>query len=291
MSRELAAALIAAQFPALAPVAIGPSHAGWDNTVYQVGEAWIFRFPRREIAVPLLRTEIRALPRLAAALPIPVAAPELVGAPTDDYPWPFAGYRKLRGVPADRARLDDGARARLAAPLGRFLAALHAVDPAPLELPDDDFGRLDISRRRAILAERLEALHALGEIAHPHAWDAELDATPAAHGRRVAVHGDLYARHVLVDGGEPTGIIDWGDLHLGRPAVDLALAHAFLPPAAHSDFRRAYGAIDDDAWRLARMRALFHTAAVLVYALDIFDDDMAAEARAALWHLGASHAS
>jgi hypothetical protein len=30
---------------------------------------------------------------------------------------------------------------------------------------------------------------------------------------------------------------------------------------------------------------------VLVYALDIFDDDMAAEARAALWHLGASHAS
>lgn len=291
VSPELAAALIASQFPELAPPRLGARHAGWDNTVYEVDDAWIFRFPRREVAVPLLRLEIRALPRLAPALPVAVAVPELVGEPTDDYPWPFAGYRKLRGASADRARLDAAARARLAAPIARFLAALHAVDPAPLDLPDDTLGRVDLARRRPQIAERLAALHARGEIADPRAWDAELDAAPPPGERRAVVHGDLYAAHLFLDGGELSGVIDWGDLHVGHPAVDLAVAHTFLPPAAHEGFRRAYGAIDADTWRLARLRALAHTAAVLLYALDTGAAHLADEARAALSHLRASQSS
>jgi aminoglycoside phosphotransferase (APT) family kinase protein len=292
VSPELAAALIAAQFPALAPPRMGKSYAGWDNTVHEVNEAWMFRFPRREIAVPLLANEIRALPRVATALPVPVAVPELVGAPTPDFPWPFAGYRKLAGEPADRARLDDVARARLAAPLGAFLAALHALDPAPLDLPGDDFGRVDIARHRARLAERLDALAARGLVADAHAWDAELDAAPARGPRSFVVHGDLYARHLLLDGDSAlAGVIDWGDVHIGDPSCDLAIAHAFLPAAAHAAFRRAYGPIDPDTWRLARLRALVHAAAELIYALDIEDQDILAEARAALSYLGASQSS
>ncbi len=289
VSPELAAALIAAQFPALAPPRLGQRHAGWDNTVYEVNDAWIFRFPRREIAVPLLAVEMRALPRLAPALPVAVSPPELLGSPTADYPWPFAGYRKLRGEPADRARLDAAARTRLAAPLGRFLAALHAIDPVPLDLPRDELGRLDVARRRPLLAERLARLRDRGEIADDHAWDAELAAAPAAAGRRVVVHGDLYAAHLLLDRGDLGGVIDWGDIHAGEPAVDLAVAHGFLPAAAHEDFRRAYGPIDADTWTLARLRAIFHSAALLVYSLDTGAADLAAEARAALGHLGASH--
>jgi aminoglycoside phosphotransferase (APT) family kinase protein len=153
VSPDVAAELISAQFPALAPPRMGQLHTGWDNTVYEVNDEWIFRFPRREIAVPLLRVEICALPRLVPVLPLTVAPAELVGAPGGDYPWPFAGYRKLRGQPADRARLDRDQRRRLAAPLAGFLATLHAVDPAGLQLPGDELGRLDFARRGALLQE------------------------------------------------------------------------------------------------------------------------------------------
>ncbi|MDX5317948.1 MAG: aminoglycoside phosphotransferase, partial [Actinomycetes bacterium] len=48
----LARALIHSQFPALAGAPVRPFDAGWDNTVFRVGEDLVFRFPRREIAVP-----------------------------------------------------------------------------------------------------------------------------------------------------------------------------------------------------------------------------------------------
>ena len=39
----------------------------------------------------------------------------------------------------------------------------------------------------------------------------------------VLVHGDFYSRHVLVDEtGGMAGVIDFGDLHVGHPAVDLS---------------------------------------------------------------------
>jgi aminoglycoside phosphotransferase (APT) family kinase protein len=100
------------------------------------------------------------------------------------------------------------------------------------------------------------------------------------------VHGDLYARALLVDGGDLAGVIDWGDLHLGDPALDLAVAHTFLGPAAHTAFRVAYGSIDPETWQLARLRAVFHTAALLSYAVDQRDADLEREARTALAAMG-----
>src|SRR5262249_28090131 len=100
------------------------------------------------------------------------------------------------------------------------------------------------------------------------------------------VHGDLYARHLLVNpADELAGVIDWGDVHLGDPASDLMIAHAFLPPAAHAAFRRAYGAIADLTWHIARLRALWHTVFVLVYADATQDADLLREGRMALHHL------
>jgi aminoglycoside phosphotransferase (APT) family kinase protein len=275
-----AAELIEAQMPDLRPVTIGQAWTGWDNTVYEVNGALVFRFPRREVAVPLLETELRVLPRLAR-LPLAVAIPERVGRPTDAYPWPFAGYRRLPGATADRLRLDEAQRAELAAPLGRFLAALHAIPAAGLDLPGDDWGRLDFSRRLPLFRARAAALG----LEQADAWAVELDAAPSPRARAL-VHGDLYARALLIDGGRVAGVIDWGDLHLGDPAVDLALAHGFLGPAGHADFRAAYGPIDDDTWRLARLRAIFHAAAVLTYARDVHDDDLEWEARTALSQAG-----
>ena len=62
--------LITTQFPSLAGSEIEVLGFGWDNSVFAVGDAWVFRFPRREIAVPLLEAECNLLPLIAEQLPL-----------------------------------------------------------------------------------------------------------------------------------------------------------------------------------------------------------------------------
>jgi aminoglycoside phosphotransferase (APT) family kinase protein len=86
------------------------------------------------------------------------------------------------------------------------------------------------------------------------------------------VHGDLYARHVLLDTAHRLcGIIDWGDVHLGDPALDIMAAHSMLPARAHGEFIRAYGGVDDDTWLRAKYRAVYHCALVAHFGMQIHD--------------------
>jgi aminoglycoside phosphotransferase (APT) family kinase protein len=95
-----ARALIGAQFPSLAHAAMVRFGHGWDNTAYLVDETSVFRFPRRTIAASLMAREIAVLPLLARLLPVPIPVPRFVGVPSDDYPWPFAGYASTGRRPA-----------------------------------------------------------------------------------------------------------------------------------------------------------------------------------------------
>jgi aminoglycoside phosphotransferase (APT) family kinase protein len=86
VSMAAARELIERQFPELAPATISPLGEGYDNTVYLVNERYVFRFPRRQIAVDLLCAEGRLLPKLADRLPLPVSKPLFFGSPEDKYP-------------------------------------------------------------------------------------------------------------------------------------------------------------------------------------------------------------
>src|SRR5690348_16617003 len=144
---EEALRLIQEQFPEIHAQSISLLGAGWDNTAYLINKEYIFRFPRRQIAVPLLESEGSILPRLAEKLPVPIPIPRWKGSPARNYPWPFLGYRKLPGMTACAANLSDPERTSLAVPLARFLSALHSL---PLDLakechlPTDTLGRLNM---------------------------------------------------------------------------------------------------------------------------------------------------
>ena len=90
-------------------------------------------------------------------------------------------------------------------------------------------------------------------------------------GEEVLVHGDLHVRHVLVgDDGRPAAVIDWGDLAVADPSVDLSLYWSQLDAPARAAFREAYGAERLTPARLLRARvlALFLDAALAAYAHD-----------------------
>jgi aminoglycoside phosphotransferase (APT) family kinase protein len=269
----LARALIRGQFPALEgePTPLGQ---GWDNSAFLVGDV-VFRFPRRQLAVTLLERESRHLPALQE-LPLRVPNPIYLGRPSEPYPWPFSGYHRLPGRSA--CSLDDAQRRAVAAPLGAFLRALHAR-PAGDAAPDE-LGRLDIAKKAGQARAELPDLDPI--------LAGHLEVPPPSPGRpQVLVHGDLYARHLLVDGDRLSAVIDWGDVHRNDPAIDLSVAWSFLPPEARADFRAAYGDIDDETWRLARFRATTHSILTATYAAAIGDAELAAEGARALDHLRA----
>jgi aminoglycoside phosphotransferase (APT) family kinase protein len=244
----------------------------------------VFRFPRREVAVPLLRTEVAILPRLEGRLPLAVPTVRHVAEPGERFPWPYIGLGWLAGRTGEQCALDDSQRGDWAVALGGFLAMLHGMPPslaADVDVPRDQLRRLDVAWRAEQALPRLEAAERAGLLDDVGI----IEGTPTDLEPRsdVLVHGDLYARNLLADeSGRPEGVIDWGDCHLGDPAMDLAVAHSLLPASARDAFRKEYGVIDAATWQLARFRALIHGLAVLLYAADIDDGPLLAEARRAL---------
>lgn len=286
-----AAALIAGQFPALAPAHLSLLGVGWDNVAFLVDRRLVFRFPRREVAAGLVAREARILPLLAPHLPYPIPAPDHVGAPTATYPFVFAGYPYLPGQTACQVACSDEDRAALAPQLAGFLAALHRL-PVDAETrrwaPGDEIARADLPPRLPPLQERLRANPAglaADEVARLVELVADLATTPRPPLAPCWVHGDFYARHILLaDARHLAGVIDWGDVHLGDPALDLSIAFTFLPPAARPRFRRAYGAIDPATWRRARFRAIHYGAILVEYGAAVGDDAIRAVGDYALRH-------
>lgn len=269
---DLARSAIGEQFPELARAAVEPLGEGWDNAAFLVAGEYVFRFPRRAVAVPLMEREIAILPAIAPLLPAPISAPRFIGMPGGAYRWPFAGYPSFQGKALSAMELKSDAYVRLAGALGSFLRALHAIDPAPAlaaGLPGDEIGRLDHAVRMPKLEERFGVLAGAGLIADSKPFVEFLDAIAPSGPRPGAariVHGDLYAKHVIVDetaGVE--GIIDWGDVHYGDPVIDVSIVFELLPAPARDAFIAAYGGIDESTLRLARYRAIYHAALVAYY--------------------------
>lgn len=258
--------LVAEQFPELAPVRAVPLGEGWDNAAFVINDAFVFRFPRRNVAVFLLQHEIDVLPALANRLPLPIPVIAFAGQPTERFPFPFMGYRRLIGESACSAAVDLPAAATT---LGQFLRALHAVAPPP-RLQADTYQRAQLPSRRDKLATRLQSWPEAQAKSLLSRLDSLVDTAPAAH--LTTTHGDVYPRHILVDSaGLPSGVIDWGDLHLGDPAIDLAIAFTLLPLSLHQRFRDAYGGIDDTTWARARFHGVHYGIVLTDYGRGIGD--------------------
>ena len=262
VDEALARRLLADQFPELELGSLSLAGEGWDNTAWLVDEQWLFRFPRREIALDGVARELHVLPLLAPQLPLPVPEPRFVGAAGPAFPWPFFGSPVVPGRELAEAELDDPGRARLARPLGAFLRALHDAEIA-VELPVDPLGRADMGFRVERAHDRLEELG----VAAPGAEDvlaAALELPPPA--RVTLVHGDLHLRHAFVEDGRLSGVIDWGDVCRADPAIDLVLVWCALPPAARAAFFAEYGPVSEAGLLRARVLSLFLCAVLAIHA-------------------------
>lgn len=273
--------LIKDQCPSLSANSISLLGRGWDNVAFLVDEEYVFRFPRRTLGAECMAHELLILKHLEITS-LCISKPEFAGTfQLEGEACLFGGYPIINGQLASECQLTAEERSHLAKPLGTFLSELHRTDlesPEMRKAPGDLLGRLDIPRRIHQTYDRLNQIELLGVTPHV---DRLRDLLGTIEDRLtmepevVLCHGDLYSRHIVLSPQKQiSGIIDWGDIHLNHPAIDLAVAWKFLPPDSHEAFRSAYGDISDQSWLLARFRALNHLTAMLVYAIDTEAEDL-----------------
>jgi aminoglycoside phosphotransferase (APT) family kinase protein len=167
---------------------------------------------------------------------LPVPVPVRVGHPSARYPWPWSITRYVAGgIAAGAPLLDSHAVAQA---LGAFLAALHR--PAPVDAPVNPFRGVALEQRDDSFRANLEHAGDAVDVARcTEAWDAALAAGPWQH-PPVWIHGDLHPANVLVDSGQVSAIIDFGDITSGDPATDLAIAWMLLPAGDRPTFWASY---------------------------------------------------
>jgi aminoglycoside phosphotransferase (APT) family kinase protein len=243
VSADLVRRLLADQHPDLARLPVEFLANGWDNELYRLGDGLVARLPRRALGARIIKNEQRWLPGLAPRLPLPIPYPERTGVPACGYPYSWSVVPYLPGVPAAQATSFNPAEA--AAAVGGFLGALHI--PAPADAPASPSRGVPLAERADTFAANLALL--TGHASQDHAdrdtvlgvWDAAL-AAPGYDGPPVWLHGDLHPANILVNNGQVSGVIDFGDITAGDPAGDLSVAWMLLPRDCHARFWSAYQA-------------------------------------------------
>jgi aminoglycoside phosphotransferase (APT) family kinase protein len=258
VSAVLVRRLLADQHPDLARLPVEFLANGWDNELYRVGDGLVARLPRRALGAEIIKNEQRWLPGLAPRLPLPIPYPERTGVPGCGYPYSWSVVPYLPGVPAAQVSSFDAAQA--AAAVGGFLGALHV--PAPADAPANPFRGVPLAERAGTFAANLALLTGLDQAGRDRvdrdavlrAWDAAL-AAPGYDGPRVWLHGDLHPANILVNDGQVSGVIDFGDITAGDPASDLSVAWMLLPAGRHASFWSAYEAAGGGVGDALRARA------------------------------------
>jgi aminoglycoside phosphotransferase (APT) family kinase protein len=244
--------LLRDQHPDLAELPIRRVEGGWGNQMWRLGDELAVRIQHMTTDPGQQLGERRWLPLLAPRLPLQTPVPVRDGAPSARSPKMWTVMTWVPGLPLDHASITRGEHA--ADSLARFLRALHV--PAPSDAPADTTGRGAHPKHSTAGFDHFFSSVDAGAIGSDAAdvravWD-DAVAAPAWDGPPLWVHGDLHPANVIVTDGTLTGVVDFGDLFAGDPAVDLAAAWVLLSAGMAAHFFAAYARADEATVRRAR---------------------------------------
>jgi aminoglycoside phosphotransferase (APT) family kinase protein len=247
--------LVDTQFPQWAGLPLGRVQPdGTDHAIFRLGDELSVRLPRVGGSESSDSKQLEWLPKLAPVLPVEIPVPLAQGEPAGDYPWHWEIHTWVEGEMLPVEQIDAVQAAR---DLAALVGALRVIDPAgappgrgvPLAERDKSFREWlpKFSGDRIVLAE----------------WEQAL-AAPQWEGPPVWHHGDLDMRNWLVRDGRISGVIDWSEMGVGDPAVDVMVAWKLHSPDARDAFRDALP-VDDATWARARGWVIWQAVAALAY--------------------------
>lgn len=248
--RDTYRAAITEGFPNLSVDTLEYLSEGKDSVACLVNHRLVFRFPKQDRAEQKLLMETRLLPELAPTLPL--AIPHFtytVLTPLTSYPRAFAGYDLLDGTPLHAYTPQIWDATWWQPFIGEFVTALHrfpvrrAMQLGVPTYTTQTWRAYYQSFYSAVRDMVYPLIMPRQRAAISRCFDAFLDDPQHFAFTPVLVHGDLHARHFLLDIAtrRVTGIIDFGECKVGDPAIDVR--DAWLP---------YYGGVVDHTWQERR---------------------------------------
>ena len=260
---------------------------GCDSFVFEINDELIFRFPKTPLNEPQFRTEWLLLPSLANALSLPIPRIKFFWEGSSLYEKPFSGYDKLHGQPLNEIDLKS-CGAGFARDLGRFLTELHRF---PLERASElgvlFAGKTSWRNENQALYERVKRqVYPLLEDGIrrmvSRLFDAFFGDEANFRWQAVLTHADLGAEHILCDPERAviSGIIDWGEVAVGDPALDFAGLYYDIGP----EFTRAVlSNYDCDVDASFRNRMIFYSRLIplheMLYGIESGDEEWLTKGR------------
>ncbi len=248
--------LLAMQFPEWKHLAISPIiPCGWDNRSFRLGDTMLIRMPSAEMYSHHVEKEHSWLPKLSPFLPLQIPTPLAMGKASKEYPWNWSIYTWIEGRHADSLVIDD--MSDYAKRLARFLTSLQSIDtlggPHPGKENFFRGGKLSIydgEVRQALLDLQgkvdIEKVLYIWEKAVASCWQK----------KPVWVHGDISVGNMIIRKGQLAAIIDFGQLAIGDPACDLAIAWTFFNKEIREIFRKNLH-VDKETWLRGKGWALW----------------------------------
>jgi len=240
------AQILAAAMPDLTTRGLKPVASNEEFDSWAVGTT-VVKFPRsEEHAAKVSREQAMHLALRGAVGEI---VPDIVGAadPTGAFPFPFLAYERARGRPGQTSegpmvQPKPWARSKLAGQVATAFGAVHAIAVrsaktagVPVRAVEFDPG-IDASEEAIAWARKIAGNGVDDFLMDPLPVDARAPA------KGVLCHGDVKGEHLFVseDGTRLTAIVDWADLVIADPAVDLAGLVIWLGPGFVGDVVDSY---------------------------------------------------
>lgn len=249
-----------------------------------INDKIIFRFPRRKIAIELIERETIILKNIQQFFNINIPNPVYNGQPTLVYPYPFHGYNLITGKSGCHAQLNITDRINSLAPLATFLKKLHSIREAhalKIGAKQQVFDRTNIKNTTNTLIERVQKINQKKICkVNLECFQQEIDLalSTTLPENKCLVHGDLYCKHLMFNHSTLIGIIDWGDVGINNPAVDLSVIWSFYSNQYHQPFFEIYGEVDKETWQYARFLGLYSSFLLILYGTDVKDSLLVTEA-------------
>jgi aminoglycoside phosphotransferase (APT) family kinase protein len=248
--------LIAAQFSEWKELPIRPvASSGWDNKTFHLGDFMLIRMPSASTYALQVEKEQKWLPKLAPMLPLPIPIPLAIGHPAYGYPWKWSVYQWLEGDTAASGYIAD--LCDFATSLGQFLLSLHNIDTkdGPLAGLHSFYRGGSLTHYDSETRQAINVLRARIDVqAATEIWEKALSTT--WKNPPVWVHGDISAGNLLVKNGQLSGVIDFGQLAVGDPSCDLAIAWTLFNGKSREVFRQTLS-LDSETWARGRAWTLW----------------------------------
>lgn len=235
MELDVIRGIIEEQFPKFKVGEIGYLGEGFDSVAFVVNGNYVFRLPKEEDVAECLRIEMALLPQLRPMLSLNIPQFEFVGKRPDNQ-FPFVGYRMIEGpslLEIDWPTLPAAEQQAITEAIGQFLQELHrfpltAAQQCGVETRDfyADYAHVWQGTQKHLLpkletaeTERLRHIFE-GYLNNPENF---------AYAPRL-LHMDIWGDHVICDAEtkEIKGIIDFGDVMIGDPDIELAFLYGEL---------------------------------------------------------------